>query len=334
MSDFPSALHDQVRAWVEETYGSAFESRNLETLNGHAGLTFAFEVLGPDQIVIDALVLRLAPIGVRLKGPADVLRQVVPLRLLHRADFPVPELRFWGDDPKWFGTPYLISHREGGYAVGLEEGISPSREDFLEAARTLGRLHRSVNMAEIQGWQAPRDWVQEVNAWDTALDKVGDTKWRSHATEVRERLLAACSDAFNVGLCHGDYQFSNLLFDRGQVCAVLDWELAGVGPQLLDLGWFLTINDQSSWAHRVALDDRPTDAQIRHAYEEAFGSKVDDADVHFACAVAAYKFAIITGFNLYLHRTGRRIDAHWEHLEMSIPRLLSRSIERLVLMAE
>ena len=35
-------------------------------------------------------------------------------------------------------------------------------------------------------------------------------------------------------------------------------------------------------------------------------------------ALAAYKFAIITGFNLALHRRGKRPDPLWERIGQSI----------------
>lgn len=45
------------------------------------------------------------------------------------------------------------------------------------------------------------------------------------------------------GLVWGDARLGNMMFDEHQaVTAVLDWELAAVGPPELDLGWFLFIN--------------------------------------------------------------------------------------------
>lgn len=41
-----------------------------------------------------------------------------------------------------------------------------------------------------------------------------------------------------VGIIHGDYHFSNVMFryDSGQLAAIVDWELATIGDPLLDLG--------------------------------------------------------------------------------------------------
>lgn len=329
LADPPPELEEQVTEWVRGTWGPLFLARNLEVLNGHAGLTYAFEVISGDNLVVDSLVLRLAPPGVRAKGSADVLHQVVPLQMLRSAGFPVAELRYWGDDQKWFGAPYLVVRRVNGHTVGLEEGDPPTRDDFLTAARALGHLHQSLPIEDLTHWEEPRSFEQEIKTWDRALEKTGESTWRTLASQVRGALLDETSELFTLGLCHGDFQFSNLLFEHHEISAVLDWELAGIGPQLSDLGWFMTINDQNSWAHHVALDGRPSDADICDEYERAFGSSVPAGQVSFACAAAAYKFAIIAGFNLHLHRTGRRVDEHWEHLEPSIPKLLTRSLEHL-----
>ena len=51
-------------------------------------------------------------------------------------------------------------------------------------------------------------------------------------------------------------------------------------------------------------------------YRDAFGDAV--GDVRWFKALAMYKFAIITGFNLMLHRRGKRDDPHWEDLRPSM----------------
>ncbi len=52
-------------------------------------------------------------------------------------------------------------------------------------------------------------------------------------------------------------------------------------------------------------------------------------DLAWFRALAAYKFAIITGFNLALHRRGKRPDPLWERIGRSIGSLQSRARELL-----
>ena len=62
-------------------------------------------------------------------------------------------------------------------------------------------------------------------------------------------------------------------------------------------------------------------------YAAAWGEPV--ADLAWFRALAAYKFAIITGFNLGLHRRGKRPDPLWERIGQSIGSLQSRALELL-----
>ena len=62
-------------------------------------------------------------------------------------------------------------------------------------------------------------------------------------------------------------------------------------------------------------------------YVEAWGEPVGHLD--WFRALAAYKFAIISGFNLALHRRGKREDPVWEVTALSIEPLLERARELL-----
>ena len=60
---------------------------------------------------------------------------------------------------------------------------------------------------------------------------------------------------------------------------------------------------------------------------EAWGAPLPD--LNWYRALAAYKFAVITGFNLSLHRRGKRHDPSWEVTRLSMPTLMSRALELL-----
>ncbi|HKC51857.1 MAG TPA: phosphotransferase family protein, partial [Myxococcota bacterium] len=63
--------------------------------------------------------------------------------------------------------------------------------------------------------------------------------------------------------------------------------------------------------------------ELVELYERAWGEPL--ADVAWFRALAAYKFAIITGLNLGLHRRGKRHDPLWEVTGKSIVPLLERA---------
>src|SRR5260370_34447214 len=66
--------------------------RALTTLPGHAGQSYSFELEAgpPTARMREKLVLRLAPEGVRIAGPADVLRQAGLMESLAGTPVAVP----------------------------------------------------------------------------------------------------------------------------------------------------------------------------------------------------------------------------------------------------
>ena len=62
-------------------------------------------------------------------------------------------------------------------------------------------------------------------------------------------------------------------------------------------------------------------------YREAYGEV--EADTRWFKALAMYKFGIITGFNLMLHRRGKRHDPHWEEIKPSAPTHLAYAMKML-----
>lgn len=323
----PPELEGCLDAWARATYGDGAATRDLVVLPGHAGLTYGFAIVDATGAVTEELVLRLPPAGVRRQGNTDVLRQAPLIDALDRAGVPVAPVRFAGDDEQWFGVPYLAVARMPGRTVSIDAGGEPPTQRHFDAAvRTLATLHAVAWERELADWSTPQTYGAEVRSWDRAIEKAGPADWRTAADQVRKALIAAEPDSPRVGIVHGDYQFSNLLFEGDHLVAVLDWEISGIGPQLLDLGWFLVINDQHSWAHDVALDARPPDEELRCTYGEAAGHDVDRIELRYAKAVAAYRFAAIAALNLSLHRSGRRVDEHWELIAPSIPVLLDRAL--------
>ena len=55
----------------------------------------------------------------------------------------------------------------------------------------------------------------------------------------------------------------------------------------------------------------------------------DLPDLSWFRALAAYKFAVITGFNLMLHRRGKRDDPLWETSKFSMSTLIARASDLL-----
>jgi aminoglycoside phosphotransferase (APT) family kinase protein len=321
----PDSLAPALAAWAEVHYGEGATVSAVETMPGHAGLSFGFDVRSGYQH--DRLVIRLPPKGVRRSGNTDVLRQVPLLTAVAEAGIPVPPVRWWGEDERWFGVPYLVVDRIDGATLDLRHpapefgAIEPLVDQAVDA---LGRVHALDWTRALAGWSEPRDLADEIQFWDPILAKGGDPQWMAMGETVRALLLEQLPVEPAVGLFHGDFQVSNLLFHEGRLAAVLDWEISGIGAVLLDLGWFLMMTDPESWdAGLGSLAAAPPAARVVDRYERATGRSA--ADIGWYRALAGYRFGAISAFNVMLHRSGKRPDPQWDVLAPSINALFGRA---------
>ncbi len=62
-------------------------------------------------------------------------------------------------------------------------------------------------------------------------------------------------------------------------------------------------------------------------YNEAYGTAL--GNMKWFRALAAYKFSIITGLNLSLHRRGKREDPLWKDIDTSMTPLIERAHQLL-----
>jgi aminoglycoside phosphotransferase (APT) family kinase protein len=142
--------------------------------------------------------------------------------------------------------------------------------------------------------------------------------------KVRQRLLDTVPQNAPIGIFHGDFQTANLFASKaGHLLAVIDFELTGVGATLNDVGWICTFSDRAAWhseSPRTMFLDPDT---LIDLYQNAYGQEVKD--LNWYRALAAYKFAIISGLNLSLHRRGKRVDEVWETTALSMKPLIDRA---------
>lgn len=316
----------------------SYEDDNVEVTDvfkmpGHAGFAFGFSVKTGNSI--DKWFLRLPPPNVKLQGTADVLRQVAALDAMPD-EVPHCEVKWSGDDPQWFGRPYFIVPQLEGDVVRLDgAGWVTKLERSVRTGMARQAVHALAAIHKVDRHKAgylgdPMAFDDDVIRWDRFVDKAADPSRLALVPEVRSLLLDKIPQDAPIGIFHGDFQWSNLFYSKqGELLAVIDWELVGVGATLNDVGWFATFNDPQAWAdsaHRGLY--LPQAEALIDMYVEAYGSEL--SDLGWYRALAAYKFAIITGFNLMLHRRGKRHDPMWETTKNSMESLLERARSLLI----
>jgi len=311
----------------------AAEVTDVYAMPGHAGFAYEFTVTSND--ISESWFLRLPPPNVKLVGTADILRQVSVLNALDGTEVPHCSVKWSGNDPQWFGRPYFTVPKLEGDVVRLESGEWVEQLDETvrtETARqvmtALAHIHR-VDPARASYLGAPIAFDDDVTRWDRFVEKAADPGRMTLVTEVRSLLLDNIPQEAPVGIFHGDFQWSNQFCSKeGKLLAVIDWELVGVGATLNDVGWIATFNDPEAWAgNRDSFGLMPHADDLIAMYAEAYGQPTPD--IAWYRALAAYKFAIICGFNLVLHRRGKRPDSTWEITKESIEPLFSRARDLL-----
>ncbi|MGH7933965.1 MAG: phosphotransferase family protein [Candidatus Binataceae bacterium] len=307
----------------------------LTVLPGHAGQSYSFELeyRGDDGGAMrEKLVLRLAPEGVRIAGPADVARQARIMQSLAGTAVAVPPVKWIEDDSRWFGRPFFVVGFLRGDKLALGEGVyaaAESRRLGRLAAETLAALHAVAWEPRCAVWGDPFTLADEMMRLDTLIDRPTlDPKTVARAPELRERLKYTLAPNPRIGCVHGDYQWSNCLYSDGRLVAVMDWELAQIGAVLIDLGWLCLFSDRDSWVLTDLVPEHTgAPDEIAAIYREAVSYPVSETDVRWFRAFAGYRFGIITAFNLMLHRRGKRADPTWEDIAVSAPRLFERGLE-------
>ncbi len=234
------------------------------------------------------------------------------------------------EDPSWVGAPFLLMPRVAGRVVQAEQPYlrvgwlaeaSPDDQRRLhgEVLDALASIHR----LDWEAWDCPAildgrvgggaggGWLRhEVEHWGRYLG------WASQggAPPVLDEGLRWCREKVPPNppppsLLWGDVQLGNVLVGEDMdVAAVLDFEMASIGPAEVDLGWYLAL-------HRMAVDrchgDLPGFPDRDHtvaAYEERLGRPLDDLRWYEAFAALRSGAILVRAAHL-LSRLG--VDDSW-----------------------
>ena len=307
---------------------------DVHKMPGHAGFAYGFSVASRNDR--ESWFIRLPPPNVQWKGTADVLRQVEVLNALDGTSVPHCSVRWSGANTQWFGCPYFIVPKLQGDVLRLGAGewgaalpASVLNDLGRQAMSALAEIHRIDWRRKTPYLGDPIPFEDDVVRWDRFYERAADPERLALVPQVRRRLLERLPTDAPVGLFHGDFQTANLFCSTtGTLLAVIDWELTGVGATLNDLGWIATFSDPTAW--HQGTDSRPSFLDpdtLTSLYSEAWGAPLPD--LNWFRALAAYKFAIITGFNLSLHRRGKRDDPLWEVTKLSMEPLVQRALDLL-----
>lgn len=267
---------------------------------GHSGFTYWVELDGRRGV------LRLPPPGARIAGPADIPRQARIMAALNAQGLPVPAIVATSEEPVVDGRPFVLMEAIHGDRVeqAIDAG-SNALQLASSAVEVLRRLQAVPREKTGIGGEDPMPLEGEVARWTWLMDRA-PSELTGQAPRLARLLIERQPRPGPPVLVHGDYHFGNMLFAGGRVAAVVDWEIAQLGQPLLDLCCI-------SLSH-VSAD----------SVREMYGADLDDYGWYLA--LTYYKYAAIFGYNLMLHRRGKRPDPSYEQRTDAILRFIDQGV--------
>lgn len=313
----------------------AVEISDIEPLPGHAGLGFSFRLAAGGGEPVRRLVVRTIPEDVPATGPADVVRQARIMQAMAASGVPVPPMVWFDADDPVFGRPYFVAEYVEGYRTPDDWRLLTDKDRRLgrRAMEALPRIHAADWRAMQEVWGPPRGLDEELDRLLKLVDRPTiDPAAGGRLGLLRERLLVSLPADSPIGCVHGDFHWGNIIFGEDEVRAIVDWEIAFVGPTLMDLGWICFYADTRSFAG--AFSERAqrfglTPDEMIDAYRGASATPVAPDEVAWFRAFSAYRFGAISLFNHMLHRRGKRHDPMWEEMVLSVPQMAERGLEIL-----
>ncbi len=302
---------------------------DLEEMDaGHSGLTYRVRLEGQDGV------LRLPAAGVRIAGPADVARQGRVMAAIKAAGVPGPLILGLSAEPVVDGRPFVLMEMVQGVRVERAAAEHAAADLGSAAASTLALVHEVPAGRSGIGEEQPRDLEAEVARWTWLLDRA-PAELTGQAPDLMAALLERRPPERPPTLVHGDFHYGNLLFSGSRVAAVLDWEIAHIGQPLIDLGCLLLVSAAARSSDPAMVLSVPGAGGLDVPDEvllEAYGQR-PSPEIEWYVALNFYKLAAILGYNLMLHRRGKRHDPIYETRTETIERFIAEGLRRLVQMS-
>lgn len=249
---------------------------------------------GPDHA---GMVVRLAPLEATFPD-YDLTPQAAVQNAVARAGIPAPAPAMVESDPAWVGAPFLAMPRVHGSVAGPAPVFDPYVQDAGPALQrimydgligVMAAIHAvpwdAAGLAGVFGGQQSLDdalsrWVAYVE-WSSEgepLPALAESlDWcRRHRPPEREAVLL-----------WGDVRLGNLVFDdERRIVAVLDWDLAVLGPPEMDLGWHFGLDFMMEELFGRRVPGFPSRLEALERYESESGHEVRDLDWHEVFALA------------------------------------------------
>lgn len=233
----------------------------------------------------------------RLDHQFEVIRLVGEL-----TDVPVPRVRWIDDVGTVLGTPFfLMDHVEGSvppdvmpYTFGdnwFADAPADKRRELQDSTvEVLAKLHSIPNakytfefLAEVDppGPNPLRRHFSWLKNWYAfAVTDIGPSPLVERAIAWLEANFPEHVAASEPVLAWGDSRIGNVLYRDFRPVAVLDWEMATVGPRELDVAWIvfahMVFQELAGLAGMPGLPDVMREEDVKATYQQLTGVSLGD----------------------------------------------------------
>lgn len=291
---------ENVTAWFQDRLPSVRPPLSFSLIQGgHSNLTFAVRDQNDGRWV-----LRRPPLGHVLATAHDMSREHKILSALGPTNVPVPPVVGLCTDDDVNGAPfYVMEFVDGTVVRDVTTAESLSSEQRRAAGEsiidTLALIHAvDVDAVGLGDLGRREGYIErQLNRWYGQFNK-SRNRDVPLVDEVHDRLLGTVPKQGTATIVHGDYRLDNcMLDDRGQIAAVLDWEICTLGDPLADVGLlqvYWADPDEPTYSALPAptsAEGFPTKSELLERYAAASGR--DLSEIGFYVAFGYWKLACI-----------------------------------------
>jgi len=292
---------ERVTSWLTENVAGAHAPFAFDAITGgHSNLTIT--VTGADG---RRFVLRRPPLGHVLASAHDMEREHRIISGLQSSSVPVPPIVGLCTDVDVNGSPFYVMDFVDGHVL-RDVDVTESTLDLTARANasrslvdTMAKIHDvDLEVAGLNELGRHEGYIaRQLKRWYGQWNQ-GKTRELAAVDSVHARLLERIPEQGAASIVHGDYRLDNCMVDdRGDVIAVLDWEICTLGDPLADLGllqvyWTGPDDDPSAWTgSATTVPGFWNRAQLAERYAEVSGRDIGQLD--FYVAFAYWKLACI-----------------------------------------
>lgn len=302
--------------------------------DGHSNLTYLLRRGG------ERFVLRRPPAGAISRSANDVVREARVLEALAATSVPVPEVLAICEDEDVIGVPFFLAGFVEGRALVVDLpprwGAEEAKRAADGAVEALLTLHATdLEASGLGAFGRPDGYLERQLRRFSGLLEENATRPLPQLDRVGEWLADNLPPTQVAAFVHGDFRLGNLLFDdRGDVGAVLDWEMATTGDPLADLGYMTAMwaeegdlpTPMTELSRVTKLPPFPRRSELARRYAEGSGLALDA--LPWYQVLALWKAAIFLEGSYRRYRAGASEDRYFAALDEGVPALAAAALAR------